>query len=70
MAPDPKILGAISKEDLNDEIQRRLQDDEIQKSRRLLAMATGSHLSAIRISKDLITQQILTISKSNGNGRK
>lgn len=65
MAPDKQILTAISKEDRNAEIQRRLQDQETQKARKLLALATGSHFEALNIAKKVISDQI---SKVNGNG--
>jgi len=68
MAPDQQILTAISKEDRNLEIQRRLQDQESQKARKLLAMATGSHFDALNITKDIITKQIMNI-KVNGHDR-
>lgn len=58
MAPDIKILGVISKEDQQVEIQRRLQDQETQKARKLLAMATGSHAQALFITKDIIMKQL------------
>jgi hypothetical protein len=66
MAPDRLILTAISKEDKNEEIQRRLQDFEIQKARNLLAMVMG-HKQALDIAKDIITKQIMDLSKTNGN---
>jgi hypothetical protein len=57
MAPDNKILGVISKEDKMAEIQRRLQDQETQKARALLALAT-SHFEALNITKSLIEKQL------------
>jgi hypothetical protein len=57
MAPDSKILGVISKEDKMAEIQRRLQDQETQKARALLALAT-SHFEALNITKSLIEKQL------------
>lgn len=70
MAPDNKILGVISKEDQNNEIQRRLQDAETMKARRLLAMATGSHFEALKITKDLITEQITKVGKNGHSNRR
>lgn len=70
MAPDKQILSAISNEDRAVEIQRRLQDQETLKARKLLALATGSHLQALNITKDIITRQILAITQANGNSRK
>ena len=70
MAPDKLILTVISKEDRNLEIQRRLQDQESQKARRLLAMATGSHFDALNITKDIITKQILKVKINGSNNRK
>lgn len=64
MAPDQKILGVISKEDKMAEVQRRLQDQETQKARALLAAAT-SHFEALKITKDLITAQINKINGSD-----
>lgn len=61
MAPDKSILTVISKEQRSEEVQRRLQNQEVQKARRLLALATGSHVEALLISKDIITNQILGI---------
>lgn len=69
MAPDKLILTAISKEDQNMEIQRRLQDAETQKARNLLALVTG-HKQALDITKNRITQQIMQVSKINGHNRK
>lgn len=69
MAPDKLILTAISKEDQNMELQRRLQDFETQKARNLLAMVTG-HKQALDIHKDLILKQIMQITKTNGSSRK
>lgn len=63
MAPDIKILTAISKSDLNDEIQRRLQDDEAQKARKLLSMVMG-HKDAFFFVKGMIENRI----KKSGNG--
>lgn len=57
MAPDQKILGVISKEDKAAEIQRRLQDQEAQKARKLLASAM-SHLEAMRFTKNMIEKKI------------
>jgi alpha/beta superfamily hydrolase len=57
MAPDNKILGVISKEDKMAEIQRRLQEQETQKARQLLAAAT-SHFEALKITKNLIEEQL------------
>jgi hypothetical protein len=70
MAPEQKILGVISKEDQMAEIQRRLQDKETQKARKLLALATGSHYEALNITKDLILKQIMNVKNGNGTGRK
>jgi len=64
MAPDQKILGVISKEDKNAEIQRRLQDQEILKARKLLALATGSHRDALFIAKDIIHEQMNKVVKN------
>lgn len=69
MAPDQKILGVISKEDQRIEINRRLQAEEARKARELLAMATGSHLTAFRLMNDVISKQIKEVAK-NGSGRK
>lgn len=69
MAPDSKILGVISKEDKNAEIQRRLQDQETKKARELLASATN-HFEALKIAKDQITQQIENMIQGNGSKRK
>lgn len=69
MAPDNKILGAISKEDQNLEIQRRLQEQETQKARALLASAT-SHYEALKITKAQITKDILAVTQVNGSKRK
>lgn len=66
MAPDQQILTVISNEDKDMEIQRRLQDHETQKARRLLAMATGSHLDALNIMKSHIMKQVMHVKKSNG----
>lgn len=68
MAPDKQILTAISKEDKQMEIQRRLQDHEVQKARRLLAMATGSHFEALKITKSIIDEQINKVMKNGNNG--
>lgn len=67
MSPDKQILTAISREDLAVEIQRRLQDQESQKARKLLAMATNSHFQALQITKSLIES---SINKANGARRK
>lgn len=67
MAPDIQILTVISSEDKQQEIQRRLQDNETQKARKLLAMATGSHLSALRIMNDQIIKQVMEVKKVNGH---
>lgn len=64
MAPDKSILTVISSADRNSEIQRRLQEQEVQSARRLLALATGSHVEAFLISKDIITKQILGLNGS------
>lgn len=64
MAPDKSILTVISSADRNSEIQRRLQEQEVQAARRLLALATGSHVEAFMISKDIITKQILGLNGS------
>lgn len=69
MSPDRLILTAISKEDRNAEIQRRLQDHETRKARDLLAMVMG-HKQALDFTKNLITQQIMDLSKVNGKSRK
>jgi hypothetical protein len=64
VAPDKQILTVISKQERELEIQRRLQTNEVRKARQLLALATGTHLSALNIHKDLITQQIMKVSKN------
>lgn len=69
MAPDTQILTAISREDQNMELQRRLQDHEIQKARNLLAMVTG-HKQALDIHKNLILRQIIQVQKADGSSRK
>lgn len=66
MAPDRQILGVISKEDKMAEIQRRLQDQEVQKARKLLAAAT-SHFEALKITKNILEEQL---EKVNGSKRK
>lgn len=57
MAPDIKILGVISKADKALEIQRRLQDHESQKARKLLASAM-SHFEAMKFTKDFIEKKL------------
>jgi alpha/beta superfamily hydrolase len=69
MAPDNKILGVISKEDKMAEIQRRLQDQETQKARQLLAAAT-SHFEALKIAKNIIEEQIEKASGSINGANK
>lgn len=66
MAPDKQILTVISKEEKMVEIQRRLQDQEVQKARKLLASAM-SHFEAMKIMKNQIEEQVLKI---NGHKRK
>ncbi len=66
MAPEgTKILGLISKEDKMDEIQRRLQEQEARKARKLLAMAY-SHKDALFITKNIIEEQL---AKLNGHNK-
>jgi hypothetical protein len=65
MAPDKLILGVISKEDQEMEIQRRLQDQEAIKARKLLASAM-THFEALKLQKSMFTEQILKI-KPNGS---
>lgn len=68
MAPDIKILGVISKEDRATEIQRRLQDQESQKARRLLASAM-THFEALKLMEKIIETQIDSNKKDNGQNR-
>jgi hypothetical protein len=66
MAPDKSILGVISKEDRNAEIQRRLQDQETTKARQLLALAF-THLDAMKMTKSQIEKQLIGFNESNGH---
>lgn len=65
MAPDNQILTRISKEDKIAEVQRRLQDQEIQKARKLLAAAT-SHFEALKITKNLLEEKLEINNGSDG----
>ena len=67
MAPDKQILGVISKEDRMQETFRRLQTQEAQKARSLLAMAS-SHFDAFGIMKKIVEDQTDLSKKINGYG--
>jgi hypothetical protein len=57
MAPDTQILTLISKQDQQDEIQRRLRTQEADKARALLALAM-SQKDALFFVKNLITEKV------------
>lgn len=64
MAPDTKILTVISNAEKQEEIQRRLRDQEAEKTRKLLALAM-SNKDALFMTKAFITKKI-----DGGNGTK
>lgn len=70
MAPDKQILTVISKEDKVAEIQRRLQEQETQKARALLASAVG-HFNALKITQARLEEEFRLMPKiEDGRQRK